>query len=170
LTCVVSVSVFAQVESPPEEVPAAPSSVEKSADVTNIHASRKFGLGLGTGISAKYFLNNTLAVQGFAGFYFGLSTNLGVDVMYQGKQLWTNGDLSLNWEAGGGAGVWLWNAGLYGAASVSICGVAGLSLQYRPIPLELTADIRPTFVFGNFGGFGFAPFRMDFGGAIRYYF
>ena len=142
-----------------------------SAGVTNIHANKKFGLGFGggaysSGITGKVFLNNTLAVQAFAsfGWYWGLE--VGADVMYQGKQLWTNGDLGLNWEAGAGAFI----APGFGAA-VGVNGVVGLSLQYRPIPVELTADIRPTLSFGSWSAWaGYSPFYVSGGGAIRYYF
>ena len=145
-----------------------------SSGATNIHAGKALGVGLGSGafvsgITAKKFLGDTLAVQGFLGTWFGYSWNVGADVMYQGKQIWTNGDLGLNWEAGVGAGAYVWT-GVYGGYSgteIALNGVVGLSLQYKPVPVELTADIRPTFFIGN-NMPGFYPFNA--GGAIRYYF
>lgn len=168
-----SMSSWAQAETPPADAPSAGAPAETGV-VTNSHASRGLGVGLGggsvSGLSAKYFLNNTFAVQGFAGFYFGLASILGADAMYQFKSLWSNSDFNLNWEAGAGASSYIWNGGLYGGATVSLNGVVGLSLQYRPVPLELTTDVRPTFILGDFSGSGFAPFQIYYGGALRYYF
>ena len=169
LSLLVAASAKAQ-ETTPSDAPAATEGESQSS--TNMHAYRKFGLGLGsgvtTGITGKYFLNEGLAIQANLGLYFGFSTIIGADAMYQGKQLWTNGDFGLNWEAGAGASLWVWNAGLYGFGSLAVNGVIGLSLQYKKIPLELTADIRPTFVFGTFTAF--SPFQINGGGALRYYF
>ena len=145
--------------------------VESSAGVTNIHASKKFGLGFGggaysSGLTGKVFLGNSLAVQAFASFGWYWGFDVGADVMYQGKQIWTNGDFGLNWEAGAGAFI----APGYGAA-IGVNGVVGLSLQYRPLPVEVTADIRPTFTFGSWNAWtGYSPFYVSGGGAIRYYF
>jgi hypothetical protein len=141
------------------------------AGVTNIHASKKFGLGFGggaysSGVTGKVFLGNTLAVQAFASLGWVWGFQVGADVLYQGKQLWTNGDLALNWEAGAGAFI----APGYGAA-VGVNGVAGLSLQYRPVPVELTVDVRPTLSFGSWSAWaGYSPFYVSGGGAVRYYF
>ena len=143
----------------------------QGAHTTNMHAARKFGLGLGGasyggGISAKYFLNEGLAVQGFLGSAFGASINLGADVLYVGPKLWSNQDFSLNWEVGGGAGTLFWTSPLYSGMAFSVSGVGGLSLQYRGIPLEFTTEIRPILSFGaGIGGLGIGG-----GGAIRYYF
>lgn len=138
--------------------------------VTNIHAKKKFGLGLGGGAygggaTGKLFLGNTIAVQAFLNTgWFGF--NLGADALYQGKQLWTNGDLALNWEAGAGAFVSTWGG-------IGVNAVVGLSLQYKPVPLEFTTDFRPTFLVGNWSGYrygAFGPIDYNYGGAVRYYF
>jgi len=149
------------------EAPAA-----SSSGVTNIHASKKLGFGLGGGaynygLTGKVFLGDSMAAQAFLGWGWG-GINIGADALYQGKQLWTNGDFGLNWEAGAGAFI---SPG-WGAA-FGVNAVVGLSLQYRPVPVEITADIRPTFLLGNWGGWGNwggSPLWFSGGGAIRYYF
>lgn len=145
----------------------------ESSGVTNIHASKKFGLGFGGGaytygVTGKLFLGNSLAAQAFVGLGWG-SINVGADVMYQGKQIWGNSDFGLNWEAGAGAFAMPGWGSYFG-----INAVVGLSLQYRPIPVELTADIRPTFLIGDWAvyrpGWSNSPIDFNGGGAIRYYF
>jgi hypothetical protein len=149
-------------------------SASSAGGVTNIHSSKSLGVGFGagafvSGITAKKFLGDNMAVQGFLGTWFGYSWNVGADVMYQGKQLWGNSEFGLNWEAGVGAGAYLWSGAYagYSGVEVAVNGVIGLSLQYRPIPVEITADIRPTFFIGS-NMPGFNPFNG--GGAVRYYF
>lgn len=143
-----------------------------SGTVTNIHANRKFGVGFGSGvwasgISAKLFLHDRFAVQAVAGWGWGWGGyNLGADAMLQMPQIWGNGDFGLNWEAGGGAFVAAWGG-------IGVNAVAGLSLQYKPVPLEFTADIRPTLLIGDFGSYwgrSSGPFDINFGAAARYYF
>ena len=143
-----------------------------SSGLTNIHASKKFGLGLGGGAysygaTGKVFLGSGMAAQAFVGLGWG-GFNVGADALYEGKQLWGNGDFGLNWEAGAGAFVSTWGG-------IGVNAVVGLSLQFRPFPVELTADIRPTFLVGDWGyyrssPFGAVPFDINYGGAVRYYF
>lgn len=138
----------------------------------NMHSDKSFGLGIGggllsNGLTIKGFVRPDLSIQGWVGWYGFASTNLGADLIHEGRRLWTNGDLALNWQAGGGAAVWVWNPTLTDQAiSIAINGVLGLSLQIQPVPLEFVLDLRPTVVFGPYrGGLYITP-----GVAIRYYF
>lgn len=144
-----------------------------SGPVTNIHTSRKFGIGVGGGsfaygVSGKLFLGNQTAVQASVGSYWLAGLAVGVDGLFLGNQIWTNGDLSLNWEAGAGADALLgtgWGSAMFGAH-----GLAGLSLQFRPFPLEITTDVRPGFFFVDSAFAGLSGFTFFYGGAVRYYF
>lgn len=143
--------------------------VSESAQAANTPFAQggKFGLGLGgsnlaNGISGKLYLANDFAVQANVGWWRGWGASIGADAIWEMPQLWTNGDLSLNWNLGAGAGL-----GFYNSTGINVAGVGGLGLQISKIPLELTAEIRPTFYLGNelWSGFWFSG-----GGAIRYFF
>ena len=131
----------------------------------------KFGLGLGgsslsSGLSAKYFVTDKVALQGTLGTWFG-GLSVGADVLWEMPVIVKAAAGALNWNIGGGAGLELFN-GLYGSATaLGVSGVAGLAWQFRVFPVEVTAELRPTYIAGNefYGGFYFGG-----GGAVRYYF
>lgn len=134
---------------------------------TNMLADgHSMGLGLGggsfaEGVSGKLFLGQGLAAQAAVGMWFARGLAANADVLLEMPQLWTNGTLALNWNAGLGAGVILGSP-----SAVAVNGVAGLSLQLKPFPIELTTEFRPTFILADlWGGMYFGG-----GGAIRYFF
>ncbi len=138
---------------------------------TNIHAKEhKFGLGFGgssiaNGVSGKLFLDESFSLQATAGYWWPYGLALGVDALFEGPQFWSNQQLGLNWFAGAGAGAVIGTYYVDSSFFPSISAVGGVSLQLAPIPLEITAEIRP--VISIAGG---THFDFGGGGAIRYYF
>lgn len=151
-----------------------------------IKQAGNFGIGLGAGttaypISLKYFLSDTLSVQGNVGWarwgwgwgngYYGgwgwRALGLGADILYEGGTLAGNSDLTLDWEVGGGAGLTL--AGGRGASlGLAVAGVVGLQLNIHALPIDFVVEYRPTLWFVPNGDLWFAP--VDFTGHVRYYF
>jgi hypothetical protein len=144
-----------------------------SQAATNVHAKEhKVGVGFGgssitSGLSAKLFLNESLSVQGTAGYWWGWGPALNVDVLFEGPQIWSGMGLAANWFAGAGAGAAFGASyGLESSLTIPVVsGVVGASLQLEKFPVELTAEFRPGFILTEWGGFDFGG-----GGAVRYYF
>ena len=143
---------------------------------TSIFAqSGRFGLGFGgsnfaSGISGKLFLGSALALQGSVGFgyyYGGLDADL--DILIEMPRLYSNQYFAINWNFGAGAMLGLGGFG----TGIGIEGIAGLSFQLRPYPIELTIEVRPALAFGDWGhywgGFG-GGFDIFEGGAVRWFF
>jgi hypothetical protein len=106
------------------------------------------GLGGGTtgaGLSAKVFLSDASAVQAVAGPWGGWGNGglgLSADYLYEMPTI-VEGDVAeLAWNVGAGAGV-----GIYSQSAtlgVAVAGVAGLEVAFKPAPLDLVIEYRPT--------------------------
>ncbi len=156
-----------------------------------IKQAGNFGIGLGVGttaapISLKYFLDNTLSVQGNVGWWRGWgwggcgggrgryrgsycggyyqdnAFGLGADLLVEGGPLAGNENVTLDWEVGGGAGIGLADYGF----GLAVAFVAGLQLNIHALPIDLVLEYRPAIYFVPFLRFN----PVDFTGHIRYYF
>jgi hypothetical protein len=112
----------------------------------------KFGIGLGGGtntggVSAKYWMGDSTALQLVAGGYgkWGSGSSglgLNADYLLEMPALTEAGPVEIAWNVGAGAGV-----GLFPAADVVAiqgAGVAGLEFALIPVPLDITLEYRPT--------------------------
>ncbi|OIP35048.1 MAG: hypothetical protein AUK47_17330 [Deltaproteobacteria bacterium CG2_30_63_29] len=142
-----------------------------TAQADEVRSAGNFGLGLGggtgtSGLSMKYFVNNSNAFQGVVGVW-GLGRNhgsvigLSADYLWEGPALASGSVLELGWNIGLGAFAGTGDAFWLGAA-----GVLGLEFNFRPIPIDIVLEYRPGLLILE---------RVDadlinFGGHLRYYF
>lgn len=123
-------------------------------------------LGYPSSITAKHFLSENGALEGYLGTrgYLGLRWyNLSAAYLHH-FPLEIEEIENLNWYVGGGASAFLWSydLGFYGGGSgfssttLGVQGYIGLDYTFGDIPLNLTLDWSPTLFVGNgyFGGFG----------------
>jgi hypothetical protein len=111
----------------------------------------KFGLGLGGGtntggISAKMFLSDASAIQAVVGAYGnwenGTGLGLNADYLYEMPAIADVEAVEIAWNLGAGAG--LGGNSKSNALSVGVSGVAGLEFAFKPVPLDLVIEYRPT--------------------------
>ncbi len=126
----------------------------------------RIGLGLASGsfnngISLKTYFTRQFAGAVTVGYWWGYGLSIVADAVWEQPPLVQNSKVSLNWYAGAGP---LATVGQFGSF-LGVDGFAGLGLQLKPFPLELTADVRPTVYFGSIDNFFFGG-----QGAIRYWF
>ncbi len=140
-----------------------------------IGTSKKFGVGVGSGnhgygLSGKYYLSAKDAVQGVVAIYpgvYGSDIDVGVDYLRE-VGTWVNVPVGrLWWGLGAGAEAYLykwWNSSY---TSVGVVGLFEVGWHFKNIPVELTANLRPTFFLGSdhYGGL-----YLYGGGSARWYF
>lgn len=141
------------------------------AKSSGIATKLKLGVGLGggglaSGLTARYYLGETSAVQA------SLGTN-SWGFSFGGEYIQIMGNLAkhdageLNWEVGGGASFYSYSVGLNSTTIIAINGLIGLVWHFAEFPLEVTAGWGPAFFIGDYiGGLNFG----GGGGAIRWYF
>lgn len=139
----------------------------KSSSSSEIGKSKKIGVGLGggsfvSGLSGKFYMGETSAIQANAGFGFGLGGSVQyiikeIELMSFGFADW---DLALGVGAGFATSSWGFSVGPH--ANI------GLSWKLKSIPLEFSGAYRPGFYFGDniYSGLNFGYG----GGALRWYF
>lgn len=141
--------------------------VGSSAFGQEIGNSKKLGIGLAGGyhtdtLTAKFYLGDKAAIQGFVGGYRFEGLALAVDYIVEPVELAKGPAGKLFLGFGGGGDFWTGNRG----SAIGVHGVLELGWHFKAIPLEFVADWRPTFLIGDYSGFGY-----DGGnGAVRWYF
>ena len=140
--------------------------------ITPFAQKGKLGIGIGgsnlvSGLTAKYYLDNRIAVQLALGAWGGYGALVGLDGIYEMPQLFKQDALSINWHVGVGAAVGNYRHSDYGELVVGASGIAGIGFQLTAIPIELILDIRPTFLYGSTWNH---PWYGGGGGAIRFFF
>lgn len=140
-----------------------------AADV--IGNGKNFGVGGGggrmtSGLTAKYYLSPTTAVQGVVGLG-GWGTSVSADFIKEFPTLAEGSAGRLFWGAGVGAGAVMYNVGSNSATILGVSGVIQLGWHFASFPLELVSDWRPTFFIGDYiGGLWWG----GGGGALRWFF
>ena len=144
----------------------------------NDHNAGRFGIGLGgtshiSGLSAKLYLSDQMALQGTIGSTYGNGFAGNVDVILDIMDLLKgNKNIALPLYIGAGINFWSWSGSQYVNGHwedttnfyFGASGVVGLALQLKMIPLEFSTEIRPTFFSGGNG------LHFYGGGAIRWFF
>lgn len=121
------------------------------------------GVRLGSPLSASYktFIGESSAIEGIASFrgYSGYSW-FSVSAAYQIHKPLKAGDVDgLNYYFGPGAGVYFWNFSndfIKGAnTTFGIQGYLGLEYTFADLPVSISVDWIPTYLFNGYGsGFG----------------
>ena len=129
-------------------------------------------LGYPTCVSFKYFLSEPGALEAFAGFRgyggYGYAT---VGAAYEHH--FPIGSIEgFTWYVGGGAAIQFWNYDAvygsdYASTTFGVLGVGGVDYKFSSIPLNLSADVMPTFFIGDsyinsFQGLGALSARYTF--------
>ena len=130
------------------------------------------GVGGGTtgaGVSAKTFLSDNQALQGVVGLYgpWGQGAQgigLNADWLWEMPTLAEGEPVELAWNAGLGAGAALFPE--FNSLGVGVSGVLGLELAFKPVPLDLVIEYRPTL--SVLPGIGLDP--LAFTGHLRWFF
>lgn len=112
----------------------------------------RFGAGLGTttlitGVNAKYYIANRQSLIANFGSWRGLDFDafaVGLDYAFEYEPFLRTSPLTLHPYVGASGNIAFFEGGVLGA---QVFG--GLALQFRDIPLEVTADIRPAVTFGE---------------------
>ena len=129
----------------------------------------RFGYPLS--VSYKMFLNETNAVEAYAGLRgYGSFRWISLNGAYQIHNDIESVD-GLQWYYGGGAGVQFWTYDFLEESSTtfSLSGYAGLQYTFADAPVSLTVDWVPTVFLGNNFGIGFNTFGFGYGAlAARY--
>lgn len=141
--------------------------VGSSAFAQEIGSSKKFGIGLAGGyysndLTAKYYLGNKAAIQGFLGGYNFEGLAMAVDYVVEPVELVKGPAGKLFLGFGGGADFWSWNR----YSAIGFHGIIELGWHFRAVPLEFVADWRPSFFFGDSAGFA----ERGGHGSVRWYF
>ncbi len=138
-------------------------------------------VGFPFAFSAKYFLNESDAVEGILGFspYSGYGSTSVAGAWQRHIDLDLDEIDGLRWYAGAGASIHFWNyrnnflrdldGERYASTSLGVSGYLGLQYVFEDLPVEVTVDWRPTILLGNtlrsaFGaGYGGVALRYTLG-------
>ena len=145
-------------------------------EVSSLRRAGSFGLGLGGGtstggLSAKYFVRETLAVQGVVGAGYGARSDadgwsaglgLGADLLFEGLSFAELDGVELGWSVGPGVGLWAYDD----QVALAAAGVVGLEACLLTFPLDVVVEYRPRMLLVPDVGFDW----FSLSGHIRYYF
>lgn len=146
--------------------------VSSSAAAAEIGSAKRLGIGLGggtttSGLTAKYYLAPTSAVQVFVGQRLKYGNSISADYIMEFGPLAKAAPGKLFWGAGVGAGLLMYNRDKHRSNLVAISGVLQIGWHFSQFPLELIADWRPTFYIGDYDD---GLWLGGGGGAIRWFF
>ena len=139
-----------------------------------VRQAGNLGVGIGNGTSAsglslKYFLTESQALQATAGFGYGFGSGfgggwlgVGADYLFELPEFFTSEVVNLGANIGAGAGLGV-GSDLY----LGVSGIGGLEFNFVPIPIDLVFEWRPTLNVLSGGGL---LSLFGFGGHLRYYF
>ena len=120
------------------------------------------GNGFGGGLSGKYFINESNAIQGIVGLgYYSTSLNLSADYLYNFSPFVQQEELSVGWYAGFGGAL------LLGQSTIGASGIVGVDVDVDEVPLDVYFEYRPSLYFQPFDS---GLYLVSFGGGVRYYF
>ena len=115
------------------------------------------GYGGGNGVSFKTFLGSTFALQAYAGGHGSdWSPHVGADLLFEGGVLGGGSVLDVAWNVGGGAATTL-----NSDADVWLHAVGGIELLFKPVPIDVVFELRPTF------GFRSSNKKVNAGGGVH---
>ena len=130
-------------------------------------------LGFPNSITYKHFISENGAIEGVLGTRnFTGVRSINLSAAYQiHNSILEDSFGGLRWYYGGGATLIFFNfennSGLSGGTSIGIQGYLGVDYTFEEVPINLSLDWTPNFLFTGFGD----RFGGDFGGvAIRYIF
>jgi len=154
-----------------------------AAHAEDIRTPGRFGLGIGSGtiangLSAKYFINKSHALQFHLGAYGGAGFKnrwrtidgfaVGADYLFEMPAITrVDGAFELGWNLGAGVGVGFRDRGdEFNGAAIAAAFVAGLEFNFIPVPIDLVLEWRPSVLLVPKVGLGI----LDFTAQLRFYF
>jgi len=131
----------------------------------DIRTSGRIGLGLGggpspSGISVKYFLGSSAAVQATAGGFGRFGLGVGADLLLELPFLVQTDVVDIGWYLGAGAGLGLAEEAVY----ARVDGVVGAGLYLNILPIDFVLELRPRLNVLPLGA------GISGGAHVRYYF
>ena len=129
--------------------------------------AQDFGIGFRIsshiGITGKYFLSNSKAIEGQLNY-----NNNGMDFVGLYEMHHSLGEPQWFWYYGGGAHISSWNHTGDNSMLIGVDGIIGLEYRFAQAPLALSIDLKPAFDFIASQD----PFVSHnyIGIAVRYYF
>ena len=158
----------------------------------SLRRSGNFGLGIGGGsfsgasagggLSGKYWLTDTSAVQatisgtgtGIVIGYTYSSSAISADYLIEMPVIASKDELELGWNFGPGLGVAQWTAGPQSATTLGISAVLGLEVNLKVLPIDIVIEYRPVMLMGdNYAWMGTSTNNLilvNTSSHIRYYF
>ncbi len=128
-------------------------------------------LGYPFSVSYKTFLNETSAVEAYAGFRgYGSAHWISINAAYQIHNGIDAVD-GLRWYYGGGAGAQFWSYDFVESSSTtfSVSGYLGLEYTFADAPVAVSLDWVPTYFLGSTRYGAFNSFGGGYGAlAVRY--
>ena len=140
---------------------------------SKIGRSLRTGAGFGAsaltyGVTGKLYLTDSDALQGVVGNYWSNGIAFSADYVRHIAKLGQApvlGEFYAYLGAGGNAV--LYDNGVNSTTAFGVSGVVGVAWHLGILPVELTAEWRPTFLIGDYIG---GPHLEGGGGAVRWYF
>jgi hypothetical protein len=139
-----------------------------TADASDsLRRSGNFGLGIGGGsfsgasagggLSGKYWLTDTSAVQatisgtgtGILVGYTYSSSAISADYLIEMPVIASKDELELGWNFGPGVGVAQWTSGPYSATTFGVSAVLGLEVNLKVLPIDIVIEYRPLMLMGE---------------------
>ena len=160
---------------------AAPAHADTEDDSVRGTDKGNFGVGIilgePTGITAKLYLKDDVAVQGAVGSAFvGGGLQVHADYVFHPYILQSRPSFVLPFYVGPGVRLIDYTSGRddssgnsTSAFALGVRGVAGLLFDFKNVPLDAFAEVAGVFEYEFRTGAGFA-LRLNFGGGVRYYF
>jgi hypothetical protein len=149
----------------------------------SLRRSGNFGLGVGVGsfsgggLSGKYWLSDTSAVQatisgsGTSIGYTYSSSAISADYLIEMPVIASKDELELGWNFGPGVGVAQWTLGDASATTFGLSGVLGLEINLKVLPIDIVIEYRPLMLMGeSYAWMGTSTNRVNTSSHIRYYF
>ncbi len=144
---------------------------------SQVRNAGNFGIGLGSGyasgLSGKYLLRESTAIQATLGT-FGLFESradvsgfaLGADFLVEMPEFFRLSAVELAWNIGGGLGLSVFDSDFGDDLAISVQGVLGFEVNLVPIPLDIVIEYRPELQLVEDVEFDV----FDLGAHVRYYF
>ena len=135
----------------------------QSQETSDYTTSAGLRLGYPFGATVKHFTNESAALEGILGFWYG---GFNITGLYEYHQP-LGSEPGLQWFVGGGAEFTSWNHGGYSGGVFGLDAIIGLDYKISSAPLNLSVDWKPAYIIsggasGLYAGGGAISVRYTF--------